>query len=317
LYLAFLTFCFVIEPLVTGSQTGTYLLSFYEKLAFWLHFGNVVFAHKGYIPDSTLNVTWSLAVEEHFYLIWPAIAILCNRRTAMRTAAAIFIGTFLLRCVLIGLGTSPMAIYVLTPCRMDALAAGSWVALAARGPGGLAALRPAAGRTFAASTLTLAVVLVFLLVNRRTWFWSDTAFQTGGYTLLALAFAAGLVLLLTSRGRSLLVRCFEHPLPRTFGKYSYAIYLFHMPICQVFWMLGFGPTMKPIVLDSQIPTQLAFLGVVTTTTIAFAWLSWHLYEKPFLSLKRLFPATGNESIVRSPAVIPAEVETARPLAMLA
>ena len=113
-----------------------------EQAWYWLYGVNLLQAMRGrFYP---LGNYWTLSVEEHFYLLWPIAAFLLSRRALMACAAALFAIALATRLGMIAAHANPIAIYVLTPCRMDTLAAGAFVALAARGPGGLAAVLPGA-----------------------------------------------------------------------------------------------------------------------------------------------------------------------------
>jgi peptidoglycan/LPS O-acetylase OafA/YrhL len=292
LYLAFLTFCFVVVPAVIGRRVGMGSIGPGDTVAYWLHLGNVVPAMRGSFPGAWLGVTWSLAVEEQFYLIWPAVVILGGRQMARRVAAGAVVAAPLFRLALLGLGGSPEAVYVLTLGRMDALAAGSWVALAARGRGGIGALRPAAGRVLVGAIAGLLSLLIGLAAVRRCWFPFEPAMQCVGFTLLAAAFSAGLVRLLTSPSSGLGQRLLNGGLPRALGKYSYAIYLCHIPVRDLLTAAGWHPGFSPTTVGLRIVEQLAYYTAVTAAAFALAWLSWHLYEKHFLDLKRFFPAHG-------------------------
>ena len=76
---------------------------------------------------------------------------------------------------------------------------------------------------------------------------------------------------------------------RTFGRYSYALYLFHVPVRR--WVRD---TYFPIAafetwLGSPLPGQILFYVVTTAPALLLAWASWHLYEKQVLKLKEFFP----------------------------
>ena len=89
-----------------------------------MHLGNLIPAFRRHITQTCwLDVTWSLAVEEHFYLVWPLVVISCSRLTAMRVAAGAVVAAPLIRVGLAALGSPPVPVYVLTPGRIDALGA--------------------------------------------------------------------------------------------------------------------------------------------------------------------------------------------------
>lgn len=74
----------------------------------------------------------------------------------------------------------------------------------------------------------------------------------------------------------------------TLGTLSYGLYLTHLPLRRAV-MQFYGPDDFPTLLGSQLPGQLVFYAVAAAPAIGFAWLLWHLYERPFLRLKKWFP----------------------------
>src|SRR5579884_1024639 len=89
-----------------------------------------------------LDHFWTLAVEEHFYLLWPLLVWALNRRALAVVCCLILVASPLLRWAISTPGHM-VAPYVLTPCRMDSLAAGALGAILARRVG-MARLRSAA-----------------------------------------------------------------------------------------------------------------------------------------------------------------------------
>jgi peptidoglycan/LPS O-acetylase OafA/YrhL len=250
--------------------------------------------------DCWLDVTWSLAVEEHFYLVWPAVVVVCSRRTAIRVAAGAVAFAPLFRLSLLAQGTTPIPVYVLTPGRIDALGAGAWVALAARGPAGIAALRPAAGRVAVGAGIAVLALLAALVARRISFYPFEFALQTIGHTLFAVLFAAILVRLVTDPFHAPFRRLLSCRPATSLGKYSYAIYLLHSPIRDGYLSIGWDPRMATM-FGSQLPGQFAFYAVVLATTFAAALASWHLFEKHFLRLKQLFPADARGPLERRDA----------------
>jgi peptidoglycan/LPS O-acetylase OafA/YrhL len=254
-----------IYPLVTGA---------------WCEVHNVLGLNFGHF--------WSLAVEEQFYLLWPLIVWRLDRRGLGRLCVILACCCLSLRLAFVTTGVSPDTIYCFTLCRMDALLAGAFVAIVAdnglrwetrRRQAGLAAL----------GSLT---ILVAAMAVTGTTFWPGRFMQTAGYSLLALFFGAVLVLAVTappgSRGRRLL----EGRVLTFFGKYSYGLYVFHA----MFWPAFDRGPLAIAALTSRLGSYLLAVVVHATAasaiSIAVAVLSWHLYEKQFLKLKRYFDYRG-------------------------
>src|SRR5690606_11864182 len=107
-----------------------------------------------------------------------------------------------------------------TPLRMDSVALGSFVALAARGNGGVASLCKGAWAAFLVGGVTVAAIVLL----RQTVSHSDPWFQSVGYSALAATFGGLLVLAVTFEP---LRRLFSNSVLCWFGKYSYGLYVWH------------------------------------------------------------------------------------------
>jgi peptidoglycan/LPS O-acetylase OafA/YrhL len=89
----------------------------------------------------------------------------------------------------------------------------------------------------------------------------------------------------TNETRGHIFRFFSHSALRWFGKYSYALYVLHVPIA----VLLLRSDISWVSSDSLI-AQLELFTVYFGGSILAAFLSWHLYEKHFLKLKKYFHA---------------------------
>jgi peptidoglycan/LPS O-acetylase OafA/YrhL len=120
---------------------------------------------------------------------------------------------------------------------------------------------------------------------------------TLGYTFLAGLFASVLSLLLDSPAGSRLDRALSVPTLRFFGRYSYALYVFHHPV--VLWMreTPLNVSRLPLILGSRLPAQALYFMTCLGISLGLALLSWHLIEAPFLRLKKRFPYEARERVV--------------------
>ncbi len=224
---------------------------------------------------------WSLAVEEHFYLVWPLLVWLCSRRVLGGACVGFMVMAIVVRAVLASLTVDTnYFIYYLTPCRMDQLAVGGLITILFRGPwryrlGDMAkyAIIPTMG--------------ILALLYMTTTELGNPILRSPKLTLIAMIFALLMILVMVASPRSILGLVFNHPVMRSLGKYSYGIYVFHAMITGPFdrWLplrdiqIFYGNFAVAVVV------RMLFLGMVS---YAIAWLSWHLYEKHFLNLKRFF-----------------------------
>jgi peptidoglycan/LPS O-acetylase OafA/YrhL len=248
----------------------------------WLYGANVLQSIRGQWCLGWLNHFWSLAVEEHFYLVWPAVVYALSRRNTMRLCVLLFAAAGFGRVVWLKLGGNDVAPEVLTLFRMDGLVAGAWLALAARGTStdgttGLARYRPLAWGTLLLTSLLLVPIT---LRSMRMLTLVDT--------LWAIECAALLVLVVTAPRTTLLGRLGHSPALHWLGKYSYGMYVFANLLIPLLAGLVTAGGLAAL-LGSNLAGQLAYLTILSGATAAVAIASWHLYEKHFLKLKTLFP----------------------------
>lgn len=269
-----------------------------DEIYYWLYLSNFSTARAGEPRHGVLDVTWSLSIEEQFYVVWPVVVLLCSRLTLKRIAVGLMGLSLVVRIGLrLTTDLNAFSIYVLTPCHLDPIAMGALIALLAREPLGLAPLaRPARRYAVIVGGAALALALIEAVLRPSVFGTGfSTIFNTVGFTLIAVAFGALLISVLTAAPGSPLSRVFTWGLLRTFGKYSYGLYLIHLPLRAVIRDRLFGPSNRaprfffPVLFGSELPGQLLFYALAIAASLAAAWLSFHLFEKQFLKLKRFFP----------------------------
>src|SRR6266545_6574103 len=146
LYYCVLTGVFVLTPIFYTWSTEQAALA---KQQFWLwaYCGNIAMVVKNApiyeAGGLKLLHFWSLAIEEQFYLVWPAVVLAFSRKNLLRICGMLVIVAAISRYLIDRMGIEqPMASFF-TFSRVDGLALGAMAALLARGTGGLAAwLRP-------------------------------------------------------------------------------------------------------------------------------------------------------------------------------
>jgi peptidoglycan/LPS O-acetylase OafA/YrhL len=228
---------------------------------------------------------WSLAVEEQFYLVWPILILLFTRRTMIVLCALFMAGALALRYWLYHKGDPTAAFYCLTPCRIDELAIGGLLALLGRSAINPNLLRIIAGATFVACGTALLLI----------WNTQARALVIGN-TLLAFFFAALIILVVATRRKNPFRQAFNFYPMRQIGKYSYAMYVLHPFLLAI---LGDYLSYQRLAKLTHSGGAGVFLYIVLafTVTLAAAWLSWNLYEKHFLKLKRLVEYTPRKARV--------------------
>jgi peptidoglycan/LPS O-acetylase OafA/YrhL len=225
---------------------------------------------------------WSLAIEEQFYCIWPlAIRKLRSRSRIIAGLIALIAGAFLARVGFFFMrqhGWSGDWPYHFILCRMDTLAVGALIAVLIRGSQKKILLKMApAGFVICASALLL------LFVARHTTSGSDPAISMFGTSLLAVFFGSILLMALvqgslTERFLSLNGLCF-------LGRYSYGLYLYHVPL---------QPVLQRLQSYFTVLTRSTFLGGLLFVSISFllnallAVASFHFFEARIMKLKSRF-----------------------------
>jgi peptidoglycan/LPS O-acetylase OafA/YrhL len=112
---------------------------------------------------------------------------------------------------------------------------------------------------------------------------TDNVVRSAGYTVIAIFFGALLVLCVMGKQ----LQWLNQPLLRAFGKYSYAIYVMHRPLHPIlFSLLGFSALTA--VWRFPMLRLLPFLILAPAACLLLGKISWVLYERRFLALKRLY-----------------------------
>jgi peptidoglycan/LPS O-acetylase OafA/YrhL len=271
-----------------------------RQMGLWLYCANLPIACEESIVYNVdwlqFGHFWSLAVEEHFYLIWPAVVFACSRKSLMKVCVGCMAAALALRLGFYGIGHKWSA-YVLTPCRMDALALGGWLALAGRGPGGMRGLLPLA-HVLAPLSVFSVLILSFVKNEIPSAGWVIGALSS---SLYAVFFGGVLVFAVNCRVGSLSERLYCNWLLRTLGKYSYGLYVLHYLLRPT--LHGLFPVESLAVwTGSNFFGLLIYAGLAMALSLIAAWLSWHLLEKHFLKLKKYFTYQRKEESV--PAVKP-------------
>ena len=288
-----LYFTVVLVWVLFYHHYGRYLLLssvFGANLAPLLHVG---------VPHGP-TVLWSLAVEEHFYFLWPAVVLLVDQKKLLWLCLALFVGCPILRGLFALEGMNPGTLIVLSCFRFDGLAMGAAIAIWARSA---RFNRKIAHWIVAICFVMLCVVSVggarFGIFGTKTP--AGLAFT---YTQAYFAFAIPFVLALVYRG-TVWTTVLRNRFMQLSGALSYCLYLIHLSIGDGYQRvlanrLHLGPT----------ETVLMRALVIVLLSFTIAALSRRFLEQPCLALKARFedarkqPEMRDKDTVENEAAIP-------------
>jgi len=223
-----------------------------------------------------VGVTWSLAVEEQFYVTLPLLIRVLSPRQLVRTAVLVIVSAPILRSVLIWFwpdyGWSRL---VLMPCRADALMLGVLGAIMLRDPDWLARLtNNRSAFRFVLLVLSLGCAVLTLVCPGGL----STGMQTVGYTWLAMFYDCVLLYVLTNRS-GWIGWFLRWSWLGWLGAIAYGTYLFHWYIMETVYMIFRGHEAKIL---SLLDLRVTLISVIATLVIC--WLSWVCFEKPLVRL---------------------------------
>jgi peptidoglycan/LPS O-acetylase OafA/YrhL len=271
--------CLLSVP-VFYLHLGTHAWLFEKKVPWYafLTFGqNFWMAKLNSISPRQIDATWSLAIEEQFYLTLPFVVRVVSRKSLPYVLA---IGVLLapLSRVILWFTLDPayrkFATYVLPFCRMDALLLGVLAACAVRSDAcwnWLVAHQTIIG---AASAVLGAGILEMVHKKLGLGSFAVTSF---GYTWIALFYLSLLLLAVTQRG--FVSRVFRFRPLMQLGILAYGLYLFNYPVLGLVYGLAGRPSPRLIDLWTIGLTLLSGLLM-----FALASFSWTYFEKPLVNL---------------------------------
>jgi peptidoglycan/LPS O-acetylase OafA/YrhL len=240
--------------------------SFFWHLTYLTNFRSF-FAGQNSVTEAHL---WSLAVEEHFYMLAPLVVLLVRPRTLVRLLIGVIFFVALARAAIYRAG-SPRDFWVLSPMQFDLLGLGIATAIIER-KGQFFGLNAKLLRWFGLAGAAFFVLYVHRFYLGRPGI--GIYYATFGPLALGVATAA-LVLTLWQRPTWFLARILALKPLAYFGQISYGLYLFH-PNCLGWSGVYFG--------HATLGNALWGLAI----TLAVAMLSWHVFEKPINDLKNRF-----------------------------
>lgn len=276
LYFTLLLLMFVAIPLLRPSVGAMVTARSSPWWAYPLFLQNFLVQHPS-AAVGPLGVTWSVAIEEQFYLVWALVVRFCSSTHLRWIAISVIRLSPLVRlCLLL----HHVNLYTSIFCRMDGLMAGSLVAMAIR------------SENFDCTRFLTPAWIAFLMALPLACLADCLDLRWVSYSFSSMASLAFVYVVLFAP-QGWLLRIMTHRALTYTGVISYGLYLLHKLPLDVEVSLGFER--RPI---AALLMELAASYVIAT-------VSWFIFEKPFLRLKRLFefrsapqlaPAAGQRNV---------------------
>lgn len=277
LYFLLLLIGVVVNAGYHGDAIGS------EYLYFLFFVPNILIA-KGVIVEHIAHL-WSIGVEEQFYIFWPNLVKFLKTRTFGLILILIAIGFWFLRNYLTWQGTGGFWLKLLSYTRFDFMALGGLGALTLN----------EASSTFRKlkkileNRIVQAILLLFVLVYLSEL---TQVYKLYYFDILLFGTAvSGLLVGLVSENRLFNA---EQKIFVLLGELSYGIYMYHAIVVYfiIYWL-------KPFLVDSGLIVQnfIIYFSAIFIS-VGISYLSYNLFEKRFLALKRKFAIikSSNKSV---------------------
>jgi peptidoglycan/LPS O-acetylase OafA/YrhL len=265
-----------------------------DQIYYFFYLNNWMILLKGAWHANIIGHFWSLAVEEQFYAIWPMCIWLLPKRYLLRMTFAGCVFALALRIGLVAAYGPSQALVQNTFARMDTLLAGASCAVIVRSESMVERIRP-----WLIPAMILAAAGIFWIdIFQEELRMAGIYTETIGFSFLAVGYAALLLRVFLGQGSgSIGQKVFGGAVLKATGKYSYGIYVLHVPILMTANLFFNQALALGVNAWTSIPFVVGLMGV----SFVAAKASYELFEQRFLRMKGRFePRFGPSSLTVAP-----------------
>ena len=226
-----------------------------------------------YVYPHFFGHTWSLAIEEHFYILWPSfLSLLLLNKSAWKYVAhilfLIMLTSIFWRLYLVSSSAEWSRLYYASDTRIDAFVMG----------GLLAFMQQKINAAYEKSVLfkTLLIILSLCMLIALYFFDPKVTYYFIWQQPLVLLLACALIFITTRNDKNPIERLFNLRFLQWLGIRCYGIYLWHWPMI---WIL----------LSTTELSKNTLLIIVVPFTLLMAWFSYKYIEEPILRRRPKMP----------------------------
>ncbi|MES1198267.1 MAG: acyltransferase [Chitinophagaceae bacterium] len=278
LYYFILIICLFFLPNIKSLSLD---MSYYtsNQVWQWTYLQNWLYVFKEPFGTPIILHTWSLAVEEQFYLLWPATILLIKKpKILLIIVSILLVVVSATRFILWTLHIKDLAyadLFIFT--RIDGICVGCMLAIMLR-------FNPDLLRKYISM-----VVFGFAIINfgfyflNRLYSYSLPYLAIVGYTTFAMLFGLLVYKAITNENK-LIQFIFNNSILKFFGKISYGLYVYHWPVKLLFFPFFKNFFLNKIAISSQ-NSEVCSAILVTIAAVLLSVISYRYFESPFLKFK--------------------------------
>lgn len=261
---------FIDNAFLSPFNGYTYTLNL---ILFIIMLPNIAFVF--FKPMPHIGQTWSIGIEEQFYLLWPWLVK--HSKNILKTLLVLICILFIIKAsVLFLCSTHNNSMFyknlkgIVAMLKIESMAIGSigaWLVFKQK---------------YYQKLLSNAILLGALLIVALLIYFTPNIIQDAIFLVYSVLFL--IIILNVSLNKNCFLKL-ENKLFIFLGNLSYGIYMYHMIVIAL--LVGslqhFG-----IIINNSIFSQITIYGFSILITILISWLSYTFFEKPFLKLKHKF-----------------------------